>query len=49
MKLEVDVQLLQAILNYLQTQPYNEVYLLIPEIVKLTPKQEVKEENTDAK
>ena len=35
MNLEISHQLAVAILNYLQTKPYNEVHVLIAELTKL--------------
>jgi len=33
-KKEVGVEVLQEVVNYLQTRPYNEVYVLISKLIK---------------
>jgi len=40
MKLQLTQELIQSIVNYLQTKPYNEVYVLISEIMKQANEQE---------
>lgn len=44
MKLEIDKELAQAILNYLALKPFNEVHQLVAAIVSL---KEIKEEKAD--
>lgn len=39
-KVEVDIQLLQELINYLQQRPYLEVYQLIHKIVEESNKEQ---------
>ncbi len=39
----IDVQLAQAILSYLQTRPYAEVYQLIEHLIKAAQTEQIKQ------
>ena len=47
MKLEIDANVAQAILNYLQTKPFSEVHVLIGGLVKLVPPKAVETEKAE--
>ncbi len=49
MKLEVEQQLLQAIVNYLRMQPWNEVNELIAALVQCKPREPKKKDKPDGK
>lgn len=38
-KVEIDIQLLQELINYLQQKPYHEVYTLIDRIIVTSGKE----------
>ncbi len=44
MEYKIDLNILKAVLDYLAKQPYNEVNLLINELIKAQPIEAKKEE-----